>query len=201
MSRCAAEIADNFDSGPEDGGGSLYGVDGEVDQGTVRAGGFVVDPTANPPVDEGAPILSACYPAAVAASTAVLRLFYATVQPTVTLVTPTTGDITSGHVSGQFRASASSFRNQNRINLVRFYYQMTDPPQPGYTPGGGYTLATAAISQSPSGHWEATWSNSINNAKVWVRARAYDTLHCDSLPQSVWVSIDSQRPEILNKKP
>lgn len=195
-------IANDFDSGPADGGKGLlfdYGVDGEVDNGTRRSSGFTNN--------EGAEIAAVCYPAAIRESGGVLKLFYETIQPSVRLVSPGQGDITSGLNGVPFAAIANSYNASpgaySRIHCVDFYYQRSDPPSAGYSPGGGYVYATRADSPDPADNYtfKVKWYNFYNVSRIWVRARAFDTGLCDSLPQSIWISIDSARPQILNKRP
>jgi len=197
----AAEIADNFDSGPAIG---FLGADGEVDLGNRRAGGFTLTPT-----DEGAEIAAACYPAAIAGSGGLLKLFYDTVKPVVSMVAPSEGDICSGIKGVNFTALAHSYNTAynvvGQVHSVAYYDTTVDPYIPGYTPTGSFEFATECFSPTtaPNGdlQWKATWTCNINSSKVWVRAVAFDNALCDSLPFTQWIKIDSKRPEVINTRP
>ncbi len=206
-----AEVADDFDSGPENGGHEQvwipdpegeggqwvevdYGEDGEVDCGTRRSNGFTAQ--------EGSAIAQACYPAAISAAGGVLRLFYQTIKPQVFILSPTQGEIRNTIPFSAIAVSYNATGGNSRIEKVEFYYQIADTPVAGYAPTGGYTKQGIITTPDPTTHtYRYTWSSLLNERKVWLRARSWDLGHCDSLPESTFVSVDNTPPVVINKKP
>jgi len=197
----AATRARKYDSGPQDGEWAKS-QKGTMDDGTRMAGGFVVDPNANPPIDEGAPIANDCYWSAVKECGGLLKLFYHRIKPGVILVKPVDEDVTSGLVGVQLHAKANSCSREytdpnSKIQKVVYEYTLVDPPQFQDYTQAGYKNEI----DSQDSLYKYRWTNSLNRNKVWVRARAIDTGQCPSLPYPCWIKIDSERPKVLNKKP
>jgi hypothetical protein len=178
-----ATASRNFDSNDRNG---------LVDVGNRRAGGFTTV--------EGAGIATVCYPGAIEAVGNLFRLFYDTVKPTVQLDRPVQDDIHSGLIGIPYEAEAHSydktFSDVNYIEKVLFAYAEQDTPAVSDWSGAGDDTAFDAANK-----YTYDWSNSIDDEKVWVRAVAIDKGKCESLPDKVWIKIDSTRPTVTNTSP
>ena len=166
-------------------------VNGVVDRGTRRAGGFTDA--------ECAVIARVCYPGAEQAAGGVFRLFYDTAKPTVLLLRPAQAEIHSGLVGVPFEAKAYSYGRQfssRFIRQVNFAYAETDNPATKDWTNAGTSKTPDAASK-----YTFQWQNTIDDDKVWVRATAIDRGDCESLSKKTWIKIDSTQPTVSNTKP
>lgn len=177
-----------FDSGSAVNG---EGVNGITDAGVRGANGFT-DP-------ECVQISSVCYPNAQAGVGGLLKLFYDTVKPTVSLTKPANGQLCSGIKGVSLAAKAHSYDKQfidvDFIAKVSYQFELMPHVE------DHWDNAAEAESLGATGEYEAIWSNGINSNQVLIRAQAVDQGACESLPEAVMISIDSKRPEVKNTKP
>jgi hypothetical protein len=189
------EVADDFDSGPIHG---IGGVDGEIDAGTRRAGGFST-------LTDGPAIASACYPAAIEGVGALYKLFYDTVKPVGSIHKPSEGEIHSGlkgvPLESKFKSYGYQYDQADQMAKVEYFHATKDDAQ---WPND-FTSCGSVTSRDAQWHFALNWTNSINDEKVWINSVATDKGGCESLTSSSttleWCKIDSQRPVVKNTKP
>jgi len=181
--RTLALASRNFDSDD---------VDGLVDLGTRRAGGFTAV--------EGAGVAQVCYPGAEKAAGGVIKLFYDTIKPTVQFIRPAEGEVHSGLNGVPFEAKAKSYDKQftdaDFIDRVDFDYSEVDSP--GYN---AWKRAVSIAKFNADSKYTFNWKSSVDDDKVWVSATAIDKGDCESLSGKTWIRIDSTRPKVSNNKP
>jgi len=113
----------------------------------------------------------------------------------VDLLKPSEEEIHSGIVGVPFKAQAKSYQKDwtepYYIQKVEFSYSELGAPAPD-------DWILAGIDEDPDTDHKFTyrWYNSIDDSKVWIRARAIDDGYCESLYDKIWIKIDSTRPTV-----
>jgi hypothetical protein len=178
-----AETSDNYDSDD---------YNGEVTAGTYRPAPFTNF--------AGVTIANACFRGAIRAAGGFLKRFYATVKPSVVWYEPWTAWPHSGLNGVPLNAEAYSFRDtvshtNDRISYVKFFYNTNDDESGSYV-----AAATLTSRDAGTDHFLGSWTNSINDSKVWIKLEAYDVGSCESTSSKGWISIDSTRPTVTNTR-
>lgn len=150
---------------------------------------------------EGLTIAMECYTGAVEGAADLIRRWYEDVKPTVLIVGPCMDEKHSGLRCVPLTAKARAYEHTwsaPEIYAVHFLYAEADTPV-----WSDYKLTSPyGIRGSVGEEWRETWKNTINDDLVWLRARAIDKAHCESLlTDAVSISIDSCRPKVINMTP